>query len=54
MGGTRFKKLCMSVPLASDIEDIAAAATLATALFDPVLDGSADGKVWNPSLESWR
>ena len=54
MGGTRFKKLCMGVPLASDIEDIASAAALAAALFDPVLDGSADGKVWNSSLESWR
>ena len=53
-GQTRFRKLCRQVPLASDIEDISAAAALAATLFDLVLDGSAEGRIWNPELGSWQ
>lgn len=53
-GGARFRKLCRQVPLASDIEDAATAATLAATLFDPALDGSAQGKTWSPVLKSWE
>ena len=52
-GKTRFRKLCRQVPLASDIGDISDVAALAAALFDPALEGSVEGKIWNPALGSW-
>lgn len=53
-GETRFRKLCRQVPLAFDVGDISDAAALAAALFDPVLESSAEGKAWNPALGSWE
>ena len=53
-GETRFRKLCRQVPLVSDIGHISDAVALAAALFDSVLEGSAEGKAWNPTLGSWE
>ena len=53
-GETRFRKLCRKVALVSDIGRISDAVALAAALFDSVLEGSAEGKAWNPVLGSWE
>ena len=53
-GQTRFRKLCRQVPLATDIGDISAAVALAAALFDPAIEGSTEGRIWNPELGNWQ
>ena len=54
VGEVGFRKLCRQVPLASDIGGISDAAALAATLFDLALDGSAEGKAWNPALGCWQ
>ena len=53
-GEARFKKLCGQTPATSDIGSVADAAALASSLFDPVLDDSAQGKMWNPHSLNWE
>ena len=54
LGEARFRRLCRQVPLVSDIDNIAAAVAIAATLFDPVLEGSIEGKVWDPALGCWQ
>ena len=54
LGEARFRRLCRQVILVSDIDNIGAAVAIAAALFDPVLEGSIEGKAWNPALGCWQ
>lgn len=49
----RFHKLCEQTPIVADVASLDCAVEIAASLFNPVLDESAHGKTWNPSLKEW-
>ena len=52
-GEARFRKLCGQVPLVKGANGLDDAVKIASKLFNPVLDGSAAGKKWDPASGAW-
>lgn len=52
--GPIYERTARSVPYCADAADIGAARELATALVDPALDGTANGRTWRANERRWE